>query len=105
MASLETARVARYLADESAGPVRPCVHGLDAIATALERLAAGRGDDLARITRWTSQIAGRGACRHPDGAARFVESALTVFADEFERHTHGRCTGDRPPQLPVGGKR
>jgi NADH:ubiquinone oxidoreductase subunit F (NADH-binding) len=98
----ETARVARYLAKESAGQCGPCVNGLDAIATALERLAAGRGDDRVRIARWAGQIVGRGACSHPDGAARFVESALTVFADEFERHARGRCTGDRRLRLPIG---
>ncbi|MDX6411588.1 MAG: hypothetical protein QOE91_1104 [Gaiellaceae bacterium] len=95
----ETARVARYLAAESAGQCGPCVHGLDAIATALER------HDFGRVTRWTSQVKGRGACSHPDGAARFVESALAVFADEVERHAHGRCLGQRPPRLPVGAKR
>ena len=101
----ETARVTRYLADESAGQCGPCVHGLDAIATGLERLAAGNAQDLTRIKRWTSQMAGRGACRHPDGAARFVESALRVFADEFELHVHRRCTSNRPAQLPVGAER
>jgi NADH:ubiquinone oxidoreductase subunit F (NADH-binding) len=97
----QSARVARYLADESAGQCGPCVHGLDAIATELERRAAGRGVDLERIARWTPQVTGRGACRHPDGAARFVESALAVFTDELERHTYGRCgSGDRA-YLPV----
>jgi NADH:ubiquinone oxidoreductase subunit F (NADH-binding) len=98
---LETARVARYLADESAGQCGPCVHGLDAIATELERLAAGRGGDVERIARWSRQVTGRGACRHPDGAARFVESALAVFTDEIERHTHGRCRGEHLTRLPV----
>src|ERR1700674_3718241 len=33
---------------------------------------------------------GRGACRHPDGAAIFLQSSLQVFADEFARHpAHG----------------
>jgi NADH:ubiquinone oxidoreductase subunit F (NADH-binding) len=103
---LESARLARYLADESAGQCGPCVHGLDAIATELERVAAaGRGANLERIARWTRQVTGRGACRHPDGAARFVESALTVFSHEIERHTHGRCGGDHRAYRPVAATR
>ena len=76
----ETARIARYLAGESAGQCGPCVHGLDAIAGALESMAHGDRTAAARLTRWTAQVRGRGACRHPDGAARLVESALAVFA-------------------------
>ncbi|HEY5010590.1 MAG TPA: hypothetical protein VIH73_05490, partial [Acidimicrobiales bacterium] len=34
-------------------------------------------------------IDGRGACRHPDGVVRLVESALTVFAVDIENHAHG----------------
>jgi NADH:ubiquinone oxidoreductase subunit F (NADH-binding) len=104
---VETARVARYLADESAGQCGPCVHGLDAIATAVEHLAAHkkrRGSRSEDLSRWTRQIKGRGACRHPDGAARLVESTLVVFADELARHAHGTCTGDGRPllRLPSG---
>ena len=100
---VETARVARYLANESAGQCGPCVNGLDAIATALERIAAGRPDrSPEQILRWTSQVLGRGACKHPDGAAHFVESGLRVFAREFELHAHGRrCSGDGRTVLPV----
>jgi NADH:ubiquinone oxidoreductase subunit F (NADH-binding) len=70
----ETTRIVRYLASESAGQCGPCVYGLDAIATALEE------QKHSRLLRWTEQVNGRGACRHPDGAARLVESALEVFA-------------------------
>ena len=52
-------------------------------------------------TRWAAQVTGRGACRHPDGAARLVNSALRVFAKEIRQHEHGRCTGDGAPVLPV----
>lgn len=76
----ETARIARYLAGESAGQCGPCVNGLDAIAGALEDLARGDRAAASRLTRWTAHVRGRGACRHPDGAARLVESALEVFA-------------------------
>jgi NADH:ubiquinone oxidoreductase subunit F (NADH-binding) len=38
------------------------------------------------------QIAGRGACKHPDGAVRFVQSSLRVFSAEIARHAqHGPC--------------
>lgn len=89
---VETARIAAYLADQSARQCGPCVFGLRAIAETLNRIARGRSvaDDLVRVQRWTGQLAGRGACRHPDGAARFVGSALRVFADEFSLHDRNR---------------
>jgi NADH:ubiquinone oxidoreductase subunit F (NADH-binding) len=93
--AVESARIARYLANESAGQCGPCVHGLDAIAGGLETLASRAADvhSARRLEVWLRQVVGRGACRHPDGAARFVESALHVFAREFELHRQGRCTG------------
>jgi NADH:ubiquinone oxidoreductase subunit F (NADH-binding) len=93
----ETARIARYLADESAGQCGPCVHGLDAVATDLEQLLdRTRPVDDHRLRRRLEVIAGRGACRHPDGAVRLVASALHVFAGDFERHLGGhRCEAAR----------
>jgi NADH:ubiquinone oxidoreductase subunit F (NADH-binding) len=100
----ESARVARYLADQSAGQCGPCVHGLAALADGLERLAHGRGGDRgSQLARWASEVAGRGACRHPDGAANFVTSTLSVFEAEVARHLrHGACGGSDRGILPVG---
>jgi NADH:ubiquinone oxidoreductase subunit F (NADH-binding) len=98
----QAARVARYLADESAGQCGPCVHGVSALAGALEGLAGGLGNTRGDALRWLEQVRGRGACRHPDGAARFVESSLEVFADEVRLHLHGRCGGRRGAFLPTG---
>ena len=97
---LESVRVARYLAAESAGQCGPCVFGLPAMADALERL------DVDRLRRLAPQVSGRGACAHPTGATRFVASAARVFADEIERHRAGRCCGPKhPPVLPLGASR
>jgi len=90
----ETARVARYLASQTAGQCGPCVNGLPAIAEALEHIA-WRGRD-ARAQHWLGQllglVEGRGACHFPDGAARFVASALDVFAADVRQHLHsGPC--------------
>jgi NADH:ubiquinone oxidoreductase subunit F (NADH-binding) len=91
---VETARIARYLADESAGQCGPCVLGLDAIAGQLERLAMGAEPDLALLERWVGQVgSGRGACKHPDGTVRMIASALEVFSREVEQHERGWCGG------------
>jgi NADH:ubiquinone oxidoreductase subunit F (NADH-binding) len=104
----ETARIAGYLADESAGQCGPCVFGLDAIAGQLERLADGRRTDLAGLDRWIGQIgSGRGACKHPDGAVAMIVSALRTFGGEVDQHLAGWCTGADPHAgvLPVPPRR
>jgi len=100
----ETARVARYLALESAGQCGPCFNGLPRIAAALEHLAGPRPDSRARagLERWAGLVSGRGACHHPDGSVRLIRSALRVFAAEAGLHEQGRCRGTDPrPFLPV----
>jgi NADH:ubiquinone oxidoreductase subunit F (NADH-binding) len=95
----ETARIVSYLAGQSAEQCGPCVFGLGAIAETLRRIAMGLShpDDLARLDRWSAELPGRGACRHPDGGAGLVRSALGVFADDFAHHLEGRgCTAARP---------
>jgi NADH:ubiquinone oxidoreductase subunit F (NADH-binding) len=97
----EVARVLRYLAGESAGQCGPCVHGLPALADALD--PSLRGDRRTDARRFVRLVAGRGACRHPDGAARFAESALDVFAADFARHASHRGCGRRDERvLPCG---
>jgi NADH:ubiquinone oxidoreductase subunit F (NADH-binding) len=98
----ESARVARWLAGENAGQCGPCVNGLDALAGVMEALVVGGsaggsggwgpGTAAERVHRLTAEIVGRGACKHPDGAVRFVQSSLRVFAGEVARHAeHGPC--------------
>ena len=101
----EVAEVTRYLALESAGQCGPCFNGLPAIAVAFGTVARPRPAEreLANLRRWAGLVTGRGACHHPDGTARFVASALDVFAAEVAEHGRGRCTGTQAGQfLPVG---
>lgn len=102
----ETSRVADWFAAESAGQCGPCVHGLQALADGVQRLASGTAtqSDHADLRRWTGEIPGRGACQHPDGAVRFLGSSLHAFAAEFRDHaSHGPCAACAgPPVLPVG---
>jgi NADH:ubiquinone oxidoreductase subunit F (NADH-binding) len=92
----ESARVIDYLASQSAGQCGPCVHGLRAIADAVAALTAGaaRPGERERVLRWAGDVRGRGACHHPDGAVRFVESAIRVFGEEIDRHESGVCAAE-----------
>jgi NADH:ubiquinone oxidoreductase subunit F (NADH-binding) len=85
---VETARILAYLAHESARQCGPCTFGLRAISASAGRIAglAAAAGDLEHIQRWAGLLPGRGACRHPDGAAGLLASALRVFAEEFELH-------------------
>jgi NADH:ubiquinone oxidoreductase subunit F (NADH-binding) len=103
----ETARVVRYLSEETAGQCGPCVFGLPELADALAELAftGGRGRAIRNTSRLVGLVDGRGACRHPDGVAQLVASALDTFADDaFEHDQYGPCEGlRRRPLLPVPG--
>jgi len=100
----EIARATRWLADQNAGQCGPCVNGLDAVAGVMAELVAGDRSKQAeiRIGRWLGMVEGRGACKHPDGVARFVSSSLRVFSDEVARHrAHGPCAEGRVRILPT----
>ena len=102
----ETASLVRYLAGQSAGQCGPCVHGLPALADDVSALAAGRRGRHRAIGRLRTTLAalpGSGACRHPDGTVRLVQSALEAFDDDVRRHRSGKpCRGSkRPPVFPV----
>lgn len=92
----ETARLVGYLAGESAGQCGPCLFGLAELSDTLAALAVGRASpgDLRRLHRLAIGIAGRGACRHPDGVVGLAQSALRVFAPDVRRHLDGRPCGN-----------
>jgi NADH:ubiquinone oxidoreductase subunit F (NADH-binding) len=103
----ETARIARYLALESAGQCGPCRNGLPRMAGALGALAGLNGRQpgpgvVTDLSRWAGLVDGRGACHHPDGTVRFISSALRVFSREIRQHQRGRCSAPgSAPFLPA----
>ena len=84
----EVAAIMRYLAGESSAQCGPCFFGLRALADACTRVAdqGSNPEVLKRLQRWSAEVRGRGACKHPDGAVMFLSSAMDVFADEFAAH-------------------
>lgn len=86
------ARIMAFLAAGSAMQCGPCKYGLADLASASGRVASmsARADDLCDIDHWTTLVTGRGACRHPDGAAQQMSTALAVFADDFVSHAERR---------------
>ena len=98
----ETARILAYLAAQSARQCGPCRLGLPAVAEDFSSLATAHAAAalLARLRRRIALLPDRGACRHPDGAARLAASALDAFADDVRHHlAHGTCPAAH--QLPV----
>ncbi len=89
---LETHRIVKWMAHESARQCGPCAFGLPALASDLERLVRGvRDADGAhdRLIERCGAIEGRGACRHPDGVVRLVRSAMTTFVEDVAAHRAG----------------
>ena len=87
----ELARVADWLAAASARNCGPCAFGLPSLAADVRALAAGSaGPQL--VARHAEMVSGRGACAHPDGAARFALSGLAVLREEIATHqAYGGC--------------
>ena len=104
-ALVETARLVRYLAGESAGQCGTCVAGLPRLADACEGLAEGdlRKRGVRRMVALGDVVLGSGACGHPDAVVRLLRSMLHVFEDDVVGHMAGHpCRGaDHPPVFTV----
>jgi NADH:ubiquinone oxidoreductase subunit F (NADH-binding) len=46
---------------------------------------------LERVEQLANLVVRRGACAHPDGTVRLVNSMLSTFPDEVQAHARGRC--------------
>ncbi len=91
----ELTAVAAWLAGESARQCGPCAFGLPALAEDLTALLTGRTPTETlggTVHRHAQQVAGRGACAHPDGAARFITTALSLLNQDISTHqAYGTC--------------
>jgi NADH:ubiquinone oxidoreductase subunit F (NADH-binding) len=99
----ELGRVAHWLAGQSAKQCGPCRFGLPQLAADVEALYRGDAPALAAALNHSRLVVGRGACGHPDGAARFVTSGMHVLRDEIDAHLRGGCGRPLARQLPLGG--
>jgi NADH:ubiquinone oxidoreductase subunit F (NADH-binding) len=101
---VEVARLARWLAGQSAGQCGPCANGLPAIAADVEALAQGwmTPEVVANLQRHLAVVLGRGACHLPDGASHVIASGLNAFSSEIDAHRSGRClAGSQAHILPL----
>ncbi|GAA5151043.1 NADH-ubiquinone oxidoreductase-F iron-sulfur binding region domain-containing protein [Amycolatopsis dongchuanensis] len=85
--------VLTYLARQSARQCGPCLNGLPALARAMSDVVSGARPE--QVARLADLVERRGACHHPDGAARFARSSLAVFGDEIACHLRGGCAARR----------
>jgi NADH:ubiquinone oxidoreductase subunit F (NADH-binding) len=90
----EVLRAVAYAAGESAGQCGPCMFGLPALRDQLAALLRHPAPAAAeRLARTLGQLPGRGACRHPDGVARLLTSALDVFGSPAPSLAPSTTTG------------
>jgi NADH:ubiquinone oxidoreductase subunit F (NADH-binding)/ferredoxin len=99
----ESLRVAHWLAAETAGQCGPCRLGLPAAAGGLSDVLNGGGPAALEALREVTQaVRGRGACKHPDGSARFFASTLSAFTDDLAAHVlDGGCGRPTVGVLPL----
>ncbi|MDG4858413.1 ferredoxin, partial [Streptomyces sp. T-3] len=65
-------------------------------------LAGGGPAALEALREVTRAVNGRGACKHPDGTARFIDSTLSAFTDDLAAHVlSGGCGRETSGVLPL----
>ncbi|MGF1662911.1 MAG: NADH-ubiquinone oxidoreductase-F iron-sulfur binding region domain-containing protein, partial [Kineosporiaceae bacterium] len=85
----------------------PCDAGLPELAGTTAALARpGRSAPAAveHLVTVARAVDGRGACSHPDAAARLTLSLLEAFPEEVEAHRGGGCAVRTRP-APPGSRR
>lgn len=87
------ASVLAYYDRENADQCGSCFNGTAAMAAAAGALrdSSADTDDVARLTRWSEVLRGRGACATLDAACNIAASMLTMFPDDIARHLDRQC--------------
>ncbi|MEP9380766.1 NADH-ubiquinone oxidoreductase-F iron-sulfur binding region domain-containing protein [Nocardioides cheoyonin] len=78
--------VADYFDGNNARQCRSCVLSTEDTALALRGIGATPDVLLSRLTRWSAQIVGRGACAVPDGVALLLRSLLRHYPEQLKAH-------------------
>jgi len=84
----------RFFAQESCGWCTPCREGLPWLVKILESIENGRGElkDMELLKRHAHLLGpGHTFCAHAPGAMEPLQSALSVFEDDFVRHIREQC--------------
>jgi NADH:ubiquinone oxidoreductase subunit F (NADH-binding) len=98
----ELARIGSWLSHQSARQCGPCMFGLPALTEDLVAIIRGKANAERPLFRHASMVSGRGACAHPDGAARFLTTGITALARDVDTHRrHGNCGRPLLGQLPI----
>lgn len=78
--------VADYFDGNNARQCRSCVLSTEDIARAMRGIGGSVEDLASRLTRWSTQIVGRGACSVPDGVALLLRSLLRHYPEQLRAH-------------------
>jgi len=86
-----------FAAGESAGQCGPCMFGVPALSAAWADLLDHRPTParVEIVRARAGLLPNRGACRFPDGVARFTASALQTLRPHLNAHRDGRCPSER----------
>jgi NADH:ubiquinone oxidoreductase subunit F (NADH-binding) len=91
----------QFAAGESAGQCGPCMFGVPALAAAWRDLLVHRPTPARTdaVRAHAGLLPDRGACRFPDGVARFAASALQALDPHLRAHRDGRCPTERTSRV------
>jgi NADH-quinone oxidoreductase subunit F len=83
--------VLTFFAQESCGQCVPCGSGLRDSAAVLGGVASAQLRTVDAVDEYMRELAGRGACRLPDGASATYRALWARFSPQIVAHHHKQC--------------